>query len=150
MGMRLVTPRAQIQNEINQSVDEWLTTLLDRLVTLGEYCYSEAINKITYTHRTGNLGSSTGYLVLRDGQIYAEGGFHQIIGPDRNDTTEDGTLIGRSYAESLIPEYSRGYVMLFVAGMNYASYVEAKGYNVITSGELYMQREAINILNRVL
>lgn len=149
MGMKLVTPKAEIQREIDNAISAWLRQILDRLVYLGDLCYQEAMTKIGYTHRTGNLGSSTGYIVLNNGQIYSEGGFFQITGPDRTDATEDGTFIGRQYAESLIPEYSTGLVMLFVAGMNYASYVEAKGYNVITSAEIWAQRNAEQIVNQV-
>lgn len=147
MGLRLVTRRTEIKNAIDTSVDEWLKGLLDRLVLLGDACYEYQISRLTYTHRTGNLGSSTGYLVLRDGQVYSEGGFLAITGPERTDKDPDGTLLGREFAESLIPEYSKGFVLLFVSGMNYASYVEAKGYDVLTSAQLWAERQAIDILN---
>lgn len=149
MGIKLETPQREIRLAIKNAVGDWQSVLLNRLTLLGDLCYQEAMNRIGYTHRTGNLGSSTGYIVLNDGQIHSEGGFLSINGPDRSDTTEDGTLIGRTFAESLIPEYSNGFVMIFVAGMYYAGYVEAKGYNVITSAEIWAQREAINVLNRV-
>lgn len=150
MGMKLVTSKQEISREINRSITEWEKKLLDRLVYLGDLCYQEAINKIGYTHRTGNLGSSTGYIVLNNGSLHSQGGFLSITGPERNNTNIDGTLVGREYAESLIPEYSKGYLMIFVAGMNYAGYVEAKGYNVITSAEIWAQRNAQKIISQVL
>lgn len=147
MGIKLLTPRSEIRATLKGALDKWQKSLLDRLVILGDLCYQEAMTKIGYTHRTGNLGSSTGYIVLDNGSIYADGGFLSISGPDRTDTDEDGTLIGRAYAESLIPEYSSGFVMIFVAGMRYAAYVEAKGYNVITSAEIWAQRQAFRVLS---
>lgn len=150
MGLKLVTPQSEIQKELRSAINQFEKSILDRLVYLGELCYLEAINKIGYTHRTGNLGSSTGYIVVNNGKLYSQGGFLEITGPNRSDSTEDGTLIGRTFAENLIPEFSKGFAMIFVAGMNYASYVEAKGYNVITSAEIWSQRNAERIINQVL
>lgn len=121
--------------------------LVDRFALLGDLLYQEALTKITYTHQTGNLGSSTGYIIVHDGVKIGEGGFFPISGPKRTSADGDGTEIGRLYAESLIPEFPEGFALIFVAGMYYAGYVEAKGYNVITSAELWAEREAARILN---
>lgn len=149
MGIKRVTTNREINSQVSGFIDAQLKELVNRMILLGDYCYQEAINRITYTHRTGNLGSSTGYIVLNNGIKVGEGGFLSIHGPDRTDTAVDGTEIGRGYADSLIPEYSRGIVLIFVAGMKYAGFVEAKGYNVITSAELWVQQNALRILSSV-
>lgn len=142
-----MTSMRTIQLALNGEVQRGLQVLLDRLVLLGEACYREAMSRITYTHRTGNLGSSTGYIVLNEGVVYSEGGFLSITGPEKTDVDVDGTLVGREYAESLIPEWSTGFAMIFVAGMEYAGYVEAKGYNVITSAHIWAEQNAQKIVN---
>jgi hypothetical protein len=42
---------------------------------------------------------------------------------------------------SLAGNYPKGYVLIVVAGMNYATYVEAKGYNVLSTAEHLAQVE---------
>ena len=147
MGMKMKTPPRVLRYAVIADVDADLSKLLDRLVLLGEFCYEEAITRITYTHRKGILASSTGFIVVKDGKKYAEGGFLAVHGPEMTDEDPDGTLIGREYAESLIAEYPTGYAMIFVAGADYAGYVEAKGFNVITSAHIWAEQEAIKILN---
>lgn len=147
MGIKMTSSPRELRYGLVAGINADLSKLLNRLVLLGDRCYEEALNRITYSHRTGNLGSSTGYIVLDNGVVYADGGFMSIHGPERTDIDADGTLIGREYAESLIPEFSTGYAMIFVAGMEYAKYVEAKGYNVITSAHIWAEENALRILN---
>jgi len=70
---------------------------------------------------TGNLRSSIGYFILKDGVIIKE---------DLEGTAE-GILAAKSIL-GYIPKGS-GYQLVGVAGMEYASDVESKGYNVITT-----------------
>jgi len=74
-----------------------------------------------YTDRTGNLRSSIGYAVLVDGEV--------IVSKIPN--TAEGISAFTNILESL--PWARGIVFVGLAGMNYASYLEAMGYNVISS-----------------
>lgn len=74
-----------------------------------------------FLDQTGNLRSSIGYYVLNDGKI--------VI--DDFQGTQEGIAAGRAALE--LVKIKRGYQLIGVAGMDYASYVESKGYNVITS-----------------
>ena len=65
-----------------------------------------------------------------DGQVYKMSAFGK---PDGNN---DGRSTGMSYARSLAGKFPKGIVLIVVAGMRYASYVSAKGYNVLDSSEL--------------
>ncbi len=82
---------------------------------------SGAFPKGDYTDRTVNLRSSIGYFVLNNGQII----------DSKIEGTAEGVAAGRELLNS-IPGKS-GYQLIGVAGMDYASYVESRGYNVITS-----------------
>ena len=81
----------------------------------------------TYTDRTGNLTNSMGYVILRRGVQVAHGG-------------EQGNGEGLSAALNLYAklglESKYDYSLIIVAGMNYAAYVEAKGYNVLLPAKL--------------
>ena len=74
-----------------------------------------------YKDRTVNLRSSIGYIILKDG-VMVDNDFQG---------TAEGISAGRA-ALDLVPK-KEGYQLVGVAGMDYASNVESKGYNVITS-----------------
>lgn len=74
-----------------------------------------------YLDDTLNLRSSIGYFVLNDGKIVK----------DEFSGTGEGIAAGKE-ALNLV-KIKRGYQLIGVAGMDYASYVESKGYNVISA-----------------
>jgi hypothetical protein len=73
-----------------------------------------------YLDDTDNLRSSIGFGVYLDGVPYVED----------LDGTPEGVAAART-ALNAVPK--RGWQLIGVAGMEYASHVESKGYNVITS-----------------
>lgn len=90
---------------------------------------------------TGNLRSSIGYLVLCDGKI--EGKNFQLV----NNRGQDGLQPAKDFAQELAAQFPKGYVLIIVAGMNYAAYVEAiEGKRVLAGGEGY----ARDLLGKVL
>ena len=97
---------------------------------IGEKVRNAAIERGSYTDRTGNLRNSVGYVVIVDGQVYESGSFGK---PDGN---SEGKSTGESYARSLVKKFSKGIVLIVVAGMRYASYVSARGKDVLDSSEL--------------
>jgi hypothetical protein len=106
---------------------------------------NEARSKTTYQDRTGNLRSSIGYIILQNGQqIFQD--FRQAEVPIANPTEgeqnrpkqiiQDGVQTGIDFAATIASEYPKGIVLVCVAGMEYALYVEAKGFDVITESSL--------------
>lgn len=81
-----------------------------------------------YLNQTGNLSASVGYSVLFNGKVIDDGGF-EGAGPE-------GASAGQMYLQQLIGENQTGLVLIVVAGMNYAKYVEDMGLDVLTSAEL--------------
>lgn len=117
---------AQVRNYLDGQIEEYERRVLEGLKYMGEEFVNAARNTRTYTDRTGNLRSSVGYLILKNGQPY-----------DRYFTTASGRgTAGPSAAEDTAMEvasqYPSGLVLIGVAGMKYAAYVEARGYDVIT------------------
>jgi hypothetical protein len=68
-----------------------------------------------YEDKTGNLRNSIGYFIFHNGELVHE----------KNEITAN---------LSKVQDFIRptGFQMILIAGMNYASYVESKGYNVIS------------------
>lgn len=111
------------------------------LCELGEKCVEEARLMGSYKDRTGNLRSSVGYGVYRDGQQVMVSPFEQVK------DGADGSIEGKRLLDKLATKFPSGYVLIVVAGMNYAYYVEARGYNVISSSELLAERELPRMIN---
>mgnify|MGYP004444820349 CR=1 FL=1 len=113
-------------------------TILRMLTYIGEKMCTHARNVTPghasggYDDQTGNLRSSIGFGVLYNGELQEVGGFKRVEGHVTDPKGQDPTQIGEeaiaTYAE-MMPR--KGYCIVVVAGMNYARYVEDKGYNVL-------------------
>lgn len=88
----------------------------------------------TYTDRTSNLRSSIGYICFEDGVEFARN--FEVAGAG-SETGAQGMNEGTIYAQAMkVPQ--TGYSVVVVAGMNYAKYVESRGYDVITNSKQIM------------
>lgn len=81
---------------------------------------------VGFNDQTGNLRASIGYIVLHNGVQVAE----DFTG------VSDGIEAGRTYAAGQGADYPRGFVLIIVAGMEYATYVEDLGYDVISGSTM--------------
>lgn len=86
----------------------------------------------TYLNHTWNLRSSLGYAVTYNGKEK-----RRFIG-DQNHT--DPTA-GVEANKALNEVNKAGTGVIFVDGMDYASFVSSKGYDVIDTAEAYLKRE---------
>lgn len=134
---------------------------ISRLAEAGEAAIAEAVTKGRYQNITGNLRSSIGYVIGYDGKVIREGGFHKVQGHGENYqrvtfTTRNGKKVdfwakgkfgdgsegsrkGLELARSVIAK-TKGYSFVIVAGMEYASYVNSKGYDVMDSAKLELKK----------
>lgn len=135
MGVRKTFGFSEIKKKysigkIEASID---SKILRQLSYIGEELCNHARN-ITpsrnsggFDDQTGNLRSSIGYAIYKNGERKKKGGFKQV--KNGND--------GEKIAKSVVEEYgdnvasALGWTLVIVAGMNYATYVEAKGHNVL-------------------
>lgn len=123
------------QADVNRELQRWYLSIENGIIKIlqraGEQFVRDArmaINidasafpKGDYLNHTTNLRSSIGYFLLKDGQVIQ--------------MNIEGTGDGRNAAMGVVSKLPNkgGYQLVGVAGMDYASYVESKGYNVITS-----------------
>ena len=130
MGVKM-TPSAR---EIRAEIEREYKRFLQRLVASLQYCGEEIINSIrngelsNWSDRSGNLRSSIGYIVTIDGQIAFESDFQLVLG------AQEGSETGRAYARALASLHPSGIALIVVAGMNYASYVEAMETKQVLAG----------------
>ena len=110
-------------------------------------CLIEARNNKGYMMQTGALTSSTGYQVFVDG-VAIHSQFDAASGAESEAATK-GIKAGQALAEQ-IGKDTKGVALVVVAGMNYAAYVEARGYNVLSSAEHLAERELPRMLEKLI
>ena len=118
---------------------------IQRLQYLGELCVEKARlipANIGFTDQTGNLRSSIGYAVFRDGKVVAEN--FEVV-----KSGKEGSEKGKSIAENISKKYPDGILLVVVAGMNYALKLESKGRDVLTTAELFAQTELPKMLKEL-
>lgn len=129
MGIKPLFTRSSIAQEfklIQQRHDEALLRGLNRV---GLQFVIDARSSDTYKDQTGNLRSSIGYIILHNGKELKSDFTQAGAGSDK--TT--GKAAGEAIAAEVAAKYSKGFVLIVVAGMNYAAAVEAMGYDVLTN-----------------
>jgi len=95
-----------------------------------------------YEDQTSNLKSSIGGVVLKNGKPISYAGFEG--------NGIDGPTTGTAFINSLLSNYPKGYVIILVAGMEYATYVENyHNLNVLKKTELKMQQDLPGILDNL-
>lgn len=110
---------------------------------VGLECVKEARTMRKYTDQTGNLRSSTGYAVVYNGRIVKQSNFEKV----KQESTE-GAATGKKLVQQLASSHADGLVLVLVAGMDYAVYVEARGYNVLNSAEDLAKRLVPEMLRK--
>ena len=135
MSLQVVTPQAAIEQYVQDKVAAFTEFLTRQLCYIGETALKAAREKGSfkdYTDRSGNLRNSTGYVVAIGGKIVATAGF---------DKSE-----GLPFAKELATTTAADGVLVVCAGMKYATYVSARGYDVLDSAELEAQRMANELI----
>ena len=114
------------QGDVNRRIDRFTVSIEQRIIwtlaMVGENFVNDARNTRTYQDQTGNLRSSIGYIVAKDGNIIQE----------NLEGKAEGRAQAKKITDEVLRENKRGFVLIVVAGMEYAAAVESKGYDVIT------------------
>jgi hypothetical protein len=143
MPIKRLTPDSAIDGYLADLVDQRTQLVIHNLCRVGEKCVNEARKSGGYRDRTGNLRSSTGYVVVADGNVIQMSSFKKVK------KGKQGSSDGEAFARQLISEFPKGICLIVVAGMNYASYVSARGYNVLDSSELLAERLVPEMLKKL-
>ena len=143
MPIKNLTPEGAISEFIGQQVERVTSALIYNLCAVGEQVLNQARSTNSYKDQPGNLRSSIGYVVAVDGEVVQSSSFEVVK------DGADGSRDGKSYALDLVKQFPEGIVLIVVAGMNYASYVSAKGYDVLDSSEVLADRLVPEILKQL-
>ena len=122
MGIAPKFSAADVRKMVNSKLENVGKVIESKLIKIAGTYVKDARLKADFTDRTGNLRSSIGGVVLRDGvQIWKDMGSQKESIDLQN---------------ALTIEFPHGYVLIVVAGMEYAAAVESKGFDVITGSSL--------------
>lgn len=143
MPIKRLTPTAEIDRYIAGRVEAIKKALVYNLCAVGEQVLNAARLTNSYKDQTGNLRSSIGYVVAVDGEIVQMSSFEVVK------EGSEGARGGKEYAMQLVWDFPQGIVLIVVAGMNYASYVSAKGYDVLDSSELLADKLVPQMLQQL-
>lgn len=125
--------------------------IMDLLQRTGEEFVKVARLSGQYDDWTGNLRSSIGYVIVKDGSI---------VGKDFKLSEKEGTdkqtgkREGEQLAMDLVRTFPKGYVLIGVAGMKYAVFVEAmENKDVLTNAankaDDFIKRRSRLLFNRL-
>ena len=126
-------PRTVVQLKARAFGARFERALLLVLNELGMELVKIARDEHNYTDRTGNLTNSMGYAVIKGHNVLLSGG----------DGAGEGARAALETCLKLAGQNSHKYTLAIVAGMDYAAYVEAKGYNVLIPAELQARKDFV-------
>lgn len=140
MGLNLIN-----KGSLNSYIKGQSNKIEKALIYQMEYLVAKLENhaKLSagYQDQTANLKSSIGGVVLRNRQPISYKGFTGA---------NWGVSKGKEFINELSSEMNNGYVILLVAGMQYATYVEDHhNLNVLKQSELLMDRELPIIIEKL-
>ena len=132
MGISAKFNVGDVSAKVEAFQEQLNNAILLMLQYLGESLVKYAKESHNYTDRTGNLTNSIGYVVVHNKKAISFGGLNQP-----GEGSESGMKVAMKMADETLSAFS----LIIVAGMNYAAYVEAIGYNVILPAELKAKTE---------
>lgn len=125
MAIKDRTNWQQVTRAFQQAREEYDRKAVEWLSSLGERVVKYARKHGSYTDRTLYLRNSIGYVVVQYGKVVRE---NFSIGNGYGEVKAQA----RAYALDVARELPAGKTYLvWVAGMEYAKYVEAKGFDVL-------------------
>ena len=125
--------------------------IMDLLQRTGEEFVKIARLEGNYIDHTGNLRSSIGYVIVKDGSI---AGRNFQVSEQAGTDKQTGKREGEQLAMDLVKTFTKGYVMIGVAGMKYAVFVEAmENKDVLTraadKADDFIKRHSRLLFNRL-
>lgn len=131
--------------ELEEDLQKCREAILLEMMYAGEEAVKLQRGSHGYIDQTGNLTSSIGYIVLDHGKVVSMSNFESLqVDPDpvkgvKGGNGKSGSAAGKKLTKELAKRYATDdMALVIVAGMDYASHVEAKGLNVIDTAQLHI------------
>lgn len=126
IGFEIVTDMNKLAAEIQQEIDAETLKHLAKVLNVAIEKVRKKMETTPYQDHTGNLNSSTGFIIIKDGKVVHKDFRESDKGTDK--TT--GLKEGLSLALAELRE-STGWGVVLMSGMDYASWVQSRGFDVL-------------------
>lgn len=136
--------QSHAENANDAKIERWLSYIGEELCNHAR-TITKGRSSGGYDDQTGNLRSSIGFRLYKDGAKVKDGGFKNI--GSGNAIQEAKSALDRYGLAYEIP--INGWTIVIVAGMSYATYVESKGYNVLHLTKEKMKVKIEDLKNRL-
>lgn len=147
MGIRMTTKLSEVHDTLMREAERVERLTIRALSRLGEQCVTKIRDRAgdkSWYDQTGNLRSSVGYVIAHNKNIIQYSTFNQVK------QGSEGVKTGKDLAKELAKRYSNNYVLIVVAGMNYAEFVEAMdNKDVLASTELWAREQVPLMLEKL-
>lgn len=147
MGIRMTTKLSEVHDMLMREAERVERLTIRALSELGEQCVTKIRDRAgdkSWYDQTGNLRSSVGYVIAHNKNIIQYSTFNQVK------QGSEGVKTGKDLAKELAKRYSNNYVLIVVAGMNYAEFVEAMdNKDVLASTELWAREKVPLMLEKL-
>ena len=147
MGIRMTTKLSEVHDMLMRETERVERLTIRALSKLGEQCVTKIRDRAgdkSWYGQTGNLRSSVGYVIAHNKNIIQYSTFNQVK------QGSEGVKTGKDLAKELAKRYSNNYVLIVVAGMNYAEFVEAMdNKDVLASTELWAREQVPLMLEKL-
>lgn len=147
MGIRMTTKLSEVHDMLMREAERVERLTIRALSKLGEQCVTKIRDRAgdkSWYNQTGNLRSSVGYVIAHNKNIIQYSTFNQVK------QGSEGVKTGKDLAKELAKRYSNNYVLIVVAGMNYAEFVEAMdNKDVLASTELWAREQVPLMLEKL-
>lgn len=147
MGIRMTTKLSEVHDMLMRETERVERLTIRALSELGEECVNRVRGRSgdeSWYDQTGNLRSSVGYVIAHNKNIIQYSTFNQVK------QGSEGVKTGKDLAKELAKRYSNNYVLIVVAGMNYAEFVEAMdNKDVLASTELWAREQVPLMLEKL-
>lgn len=138
MSVEVSIQSKDIAKIVQAAIERTRLIVIDRLTEIGresvEIARSLPSTGKTYHNRTGRLHDSIGFMITENGTPVVE-----------NFISDEG----RKCAQALI-DRSEGFVLIIVAGAEYAMDIHVRGYDVLDSAILNAERQFKDFCDKIL
>ena len=143
----MTTKLSEVHDMLMRETERVERLTIRALSELGEQCVTKIRDRAgdkSWYNQTGNLRSSVGYVIAHNKNIIQYSTFNQVK------QGSEGVKTGKDLAKELAKRYSNNYVLIVVAGMNYAEFVEAMdNKDVLASTELWAREKVPLMLEKL-
>lgn len=139
-GLTPMFTDAQVRRWTDKFKDRAEWAMIETLKYAGEHFVRLARDRSaqeSFRDITGNLRSSIGYVIVKDGNVIQEN-FEQS---DRGTEGAKGVQEARRLSRQLAKTHNKGFVLIGMAGMDYALHVENMENKDVISGPEVATRE---------